>query len=277
MSDRRAIVSTDTGYTLFGRRKVELAIESGALRLTEAGQTRTLTRADCRAIEWIGQGRMRPLVPLPGLVLDGPGGEWIVASTDTSIELADAAEQAAPAPHVWVSTDDLAQMAAACAITTTRREPLPLPAAPNPKVLYAMVGAMIVVGSAITVFVIQNPRYTPTACNEQRAPATELYPRLSCRDARAELDLVEQGKATPRAIVLRPTALTVDARDVTGPATILCDGIEFAVVDAQQADPSGPLVFGEGPHSVLVSEQADGSLRVSQYCMCCNIVRGEKQ
>ena len=39
-----------------------------------------------------------------------------------------------------------------------------------------------------------------------------------------------------------------------------------------------PISFSnEGLHSVLVEEQADGTLKVSQYCICCNIVGRERR
>jgi len=116
------------------------------------------------------------------------------------------------------------------------------------------------------------------APGEQRPPIRELFPRLTCQAARAELDEVAAGRGTPRAIVLRPAALLViDAKDVKGPAKLTCDGIVFAAVDAQQADPTGAIVLANGPHSVLVQELRNGTLQVSQYCIGCNVVRGEKE
>jgi hypothetical protein len=55
------------------------------------------------------------------------------------------------------------------------------------------------------------------------------------------------------------------------------DGIVFDVIDAMQSA-DGPInMGGDGPHSVLVEEQADGTLRPSQYCACCNVVGRERK
>ena len=43
--------------------------------------------AAVRPIAWIGQGKNRPLVPLPGLVLDLEGGPWVVSTTDMTLDL----------------------------------------------------------------------------------------------------------------------------------------------------------------------------------------------
>jgi hypothetical protein len=272
------IACTSSGYHMLDRREVALTIVSGALQLHESGRSVTITRAEALPIMWIGQGRSAPLVPLAGLVLDGPGGAWVMSTSDTTIVFSGAVEQAAPAPHVFVSGPDLARMAAACGIEVTYREPWTPPPTSNKSVVLMVVGLCAVVG----VFIVMGRVFGPTkpgsneSCNQQRAPVEELYPRLSCQDARAELDKVARGEATPRAIVLRSSSIIVDARDVTGPATITCDGIGFAVVDAKQAAPE-PINLGDGPHSVLVEEQADGTLRVSQYCACCNVVGRERR
>lgn len=115
------------------------------------------------------------------------------------------------------------------------------------------------------------------SCSEQQPPHAELYPRLTCQAARDELDRVARGEAPARAIVLRGSAMILDAKDVTGPAHLTCDTIGFDVVDAQQADPSGPIVMSAGPTSILVTELATGTVRVSQYCVCCNIVGKERR
>jgi hypothetical protein len=155
---------------------------------------------------------------------------------------------------------------------------LPPPNSPGQNTLLIVVG-LAVIGLFVTATIVFGPleRRSTESCTQQRAPEKELYPRLSCQDARAELDAVARGQATPRAIVLRASAIVIDARDVKGPATITCDGIAFSVVDALQAGPE-PISLGDaGLHSVLVEEQADGTLRVSQYCACCNVVRGERK
>ncbi len=91
------------------------------------------------------------------------------------------------------------------------------------------------------------------------------------------MDRVAAGKASPRDIVLRSSSLVLDARDVVGPATLRCDGIDLRVVDARQADPTKPIVMNGGPHSVLVSELASGELRVAQYSLCGDIVGRERR
>jgi hypothetical protein len=275
MTQRFEIACQSTGYHMLERRKVSLAIVDGRLELHERGETRTIGREGCRPIEWVGQGKMAPMVPLYGVVLEAPGGPWIVSTIDTTVVLDGATTQASPAPQVWVAGEDLALLAAACQISVQRRAPLVMPTT-SPKSWWVGAGLVGVCMIGATIYGLNKSPSASTSCEDQRPPEQELYPRLSCADARAELDRVARGEASPRAIVLRPTALTVDARDVTGPGTILCDGLEFSVVDAQQADPNGPLVFNPGPHAVLVAEQADGTLQVSQYCICCNVVRGER-
>lgn len=279
MSTDTTIVCTSTGYHMFDRRKVALSIVAGALQLHEGGRSVTLTRAEALPIEWVGQGRITPMIPLFGLVLDGPGGKWVVSTMDTTVVLSDAVEHPAPAPNVWVSGDDLARMATACGIEVTRREAWIPPPTSHKSVVLMVLGLCAFAGVIMTMglmFGSFKPRRGNESCSQQRAPEKELYPRVSCQDARAELDRVARGEATPRAIVLRANSMIVDARDTTGPAKITCDGIEFAVMDAQQAA-DGPINLGEGPHSVLVEERADGTLKVSQYCACCNVVRGERR
>lgn len=275
-SPRHEIVCTGTGYHPLTRRKVGLAIVDGALSLSEGGQTSTITRAACRPIVWVGAGKMRPMMPLPGLVLDGPGGSWIVATGEMTIDLDGPDEHAAPHPHVWVSADDLARMAGACGIGSTRK---PAP----PPVAYAVgnplkwVFGLAALGMLTSVVMMSTMRGAsgPADCSRQRQPAEALYPRLSCAEARAELDRVARGEASPRSIVLRPLRLQIDARDVTGPAKVLCDGIEFAAENAGQADPSGPIVYQEGPHAVLAGVAADGRLVGLQTVICGNIVARE--
>jgi hypothetical protein len=280
MSINHAITSTSTGYHTLSRRQVGLTIDSGALRLHENGQVVTLTRATAQPIEWVGIRSNAPMFPLPGLVLDGPGGPWIVASIDSTVVLGDWVEQATPAPHVFVSGEDLASMATACGIEVTRREAW-VPPPTSTKSIVLMVGGLIAV---VALFITMGKIFGPTkprstdSCTNQRAPVEELYPRLSCQDARAELDRVARGEATPRAIVLRAESVIVDARDTKGPATITCDGIVFDVIDAMQSA-DGPINVGGvgGLTSVLVEEQADGTLRPSQYCGCCNVVGRERK
>lgn len=277
----QAIVSTSTGYHVFERRQVALSIVSGTLQVQEGGRTTTITRAEALPIEWVGEGRSAPMVPLAGLVLDAPGGPWVVSTTDTTIVLADSTQQASPAPHVWVSGEDLAGMAAACNIEVTRREAWMPPPGMSRKNLLILLAGFVAFGVFLTVMFVMGwatpyKGRSTESCDKQRPPQEELYPRLSCKDARTELDKVSRGEATPRAIVLRANSLTVDARDVEGPGTITCDGLQFAVVDAKQAAPE-PIVFSDGPNSILVEEQTDGTLRVSQYCLCCNVVGRERR
>lgn len=273
------IACTSTGYHLLTRRKVELTVASGVLSLSEGGRSGVISRAECRPIAWVGQGRMRPLAPLAGLVLDSERGPWIVASMDLTIELDGAGEQATPAPHVWVSADDLARMAAACGIASTRR-PIPEAAKVSPGNPMKWVIGLVVVGALGNVAVMLSMRggaQTPEDCSRQRQPAQELYPRLSCAQARAELDRVARGEAAPRPIVLRPLSFVIEAKDVTGPAKITCDGLEFAVEDANQADPGGPIAYANGPHAVLAEVLPDGRLRRPQYVICGNVVAGERR
>jgi hypothetical protein len=279
MSINQSITSTSTGYHMLNRRKVALTIESGALRLHEGGRVVTITRAEALPIWWVGAGRSAPMTPLSGLVLHAPGGAWMVSTMDTTVVLGGAVEQATPAPHVWVNGEDLERMAAACGIEVTLREPWVPPPTSTKSVVLMVLGFVAVAGLFVTLgqfLPSTKGRRSSESCSQQRAPEKELYPRLSCQDARAELDKVARGEATPRAIVLRATSMIVDARDTTGPATITCDGIGFAVIDAKQAA-DGPINFGDGPHSVLVEEQADGTLRPSQYCACCNVVGRERK
>jgi hypothetical protein len=280
MSSIHPITSTVTGYHPFNRREVVLTIESGALRVHEKGRVVTITRAEALPIEWVGTGNNAPMVPLFGMVLDAPEGAWTVVTMDTTVVLTGSVEQGSPAPQVWVSGEDLMSMAATCGIEVTRREawtPPPM----NTKNLVMIVGGIaMIIGIMVFVATVLGPnsRHRVIAsCEDQRAPEEELYPRLTCQDARAELDKVARGEATPRAIVLRATSVIIDARDTKGPATITCDGIVFDVIDAMQSA-DGPInMGGDGPHSVLVEEQADGTLRPSQYCGCCNVVGRERK
>jgi hypothetical protein len=278
MSTNHSITTTPTGYHMLSRRQVALTIESGALRVHEKGQVVTLTRAQVHPIEWVGTAGNQPLIPLAGLVLDAPGGEYVLVTTDTTIVLADWVERASPAPYVFVSGEDLMLMATACGIAFTRREAWVVPPMNYQKTLVSIIAVVGVLGLFVTLALVVGPRKhrSNETCEHQRAPEKELYQRLSCQDARAELDKVVKGEATPRAIVLRASSIIVDARDVTGPGKIICDGIEFAVVDAKQAAPD-PFSLGEGPNSVLVEELADGTLRPSQYCICCNVVGRERR
>jgi hypothetical protein len=279
MSNQHAIATTPTGYHMLSRRQVALTIESGVLRLHENGQVVTLTRAQALPIEWVGTAGNQPLVPLAGLVLGAPGGEYVVVTTDTTIVLGDWVQRASPAPYVFVSGEDLMLMATACGIGITRREawvpPPPMSAQKSLMMVFAIVGVVGLFATLALVFGPQKRRSNET-CELQRLPQEELYPRVSCQDARAELDKVARGETTPSAFVLRAKSIIVDARDVTGPGTITCDGIEFAAVDAKQAA-AEPIVLGDGPHSVLVEALADGTLRPSQYCICCNIVGRERR
>lgn len=142
-----------------------------------------------------------------------------------------------------------------------------------------VIGLAVVGGLANLLIVLQMQRapQEPLDCSRQRPPVQELYPRLSCAEARAEIDRVIAGKAQPRSIVLRPMQLTIDARNVVGPAKILCDGLEFAVMDANQAIPDGPIVYPPGPHAVLAGVLPDGTLSRPQYVTCGNIVAREKR
>jgi hypothetical protein len=277
MSNESTIACTSSGYHMFNRRQVALTIVSGVLQLHESGRSVTITRAEALPIMWIGKPGSAPSVPLAGLVLDGPGGAWVVVTSDTTVVPADAVEHS-ESPHVSVSGEDLARMAAACGIGVSSREPWMPPPVDQQKLVVTIIGICGVIGLFVTIALVFGPqeRRSTQSCSKQRAPVEELYPRLSCRDARAELDRVVRGEATPRAIVLRASSVIVDARDTTGPAKITCDGIEFAVVDAIQAAPEPFSLGDEGLHSVLVEEQTDGTLRPSQYCACCNVMGRER-
>lgn len=244
----------------------------------EGGQSVAISSASAHPISWVGSGRNAPMVSLAGLALDAPGGAWIVSTTDMTLALGNATDQTTSAPHVWVSGDDLRLMAAACGIAVSYREPQLPPPMSSRKTVMMILGISAIVGLFVTLAIIVGPnkKRSTESCDRQRSPEVELYPRLSCQDARAELDRVARGKASPRLIVLRANSMTVDARDTTGPGKIICDGIEFAVIDALQAADE-PIMLGAGPHSVLVAERADGTLQVSQYCICCNVVRGERR
>jgi hypothetical protein len=142
-----------------------------------------------------------------------------------------------------------------------------------------VIGLVVLGGLANLLIVLQMQRAPrePQDCSRQRPPVQELYPRMSCAEARAEIDRVIAGKAQPRSIVLRPVQLTIDAKDVVGPAKILCDGLEFAVQDANQANPNAPIVYPAGPHAVLAGVLPDGALSRPQYVTCGNIVAREKR
>lgn len=278
-STRHEIACTSTGYHPLTRRRVGLSLAGGVLSLSEGGRTLPLSRAECRPIMWVGQGRSRPMVPLAGLVLDGAEGPWIVVTTDMTIDLERPDEHATPAPHVWVSGDDLARMAAACGIGSARKDPPPVSAfaVGNP---IKWVIALVVLGALVNVAILLRSRGAapePTDCSRQRQPVQELHPRLSCAEARAELDRVARGEAPPRTIVLRPTQLTIDAKDLTGPAKLTCDGLEFAIQDANQADPNAAIVYPPGPHAVLAAVLPDGRLHRPQYVTCGNVVAGERR
>jgi hypothetical protein len=140
-------------------------------------------------------------------------------------------------------------------------------------------GLVAVAGLMMTGVMIgmSGQRGAPADCTVQRHPAEPRFPRLTCAEARAELDRVARGEASPRTIVLRPMQLAIDAKDVTGPATLRCDGIDLAMVDANQADPTGPIVFLSGPHAVLATVLPDGRLYRPQYSICSNVVAGERR
>lgn len=271
------VTCTSTGYHLLSRRAVQLRIVEGRLSITEDGHSRVLGRAECRPLMWVGRNKIRPLYPLPALALESERGEWIVGSSDASVGLADANESESPAPHVWVSGPDLARMARACGISVSAVEvPKVRAVMPGRNAMLAVGGLVMVISMVASVAVVQRTR-APVDCSLQKPPRERLYPRLSCQEVRDELARVARGEAQPRVIVVRPTALTVDARDVVGPARLLCDGVELPVIDAQQADTSGPIVFHPGPHSVLATELASGDLRVSQYSICSDIVGRERR
>lgn len=142
-----------------------------------------------------------------------------------------------------------------------------------------VIGLVVVGGLAnlLIVMKMQRAPAEPQDCSRQRPPVEELYPRMSCAEARAEIDRVIAGKAQPRSIVLRPMQLTIEAKDVVGPAKIGCDGLEFAVMDANQANPDAPIVYPPGPHAVLAGVLPDGTLSRPQYVTCGNIVAREKR
>ncbi len=138
----------------------------------------------------------------------------------------------------------------------------------------AVVGALS--NGLLIVWMHNNPS-PPPDCTRQFQPVQPLYPRLTCAEARAEVDRVARGEASPRPIVLRPMQLTVDAKDVVGPAKLNCDGIEFDVLDANQAASNGPIVFHPGPHAVLAEVLRDGRLHRTRYSICGNIVGRERR
>lgn len=275
---RREIVCTSTGYHPLTRRKVGLSLAGGVLSLHEDGKVRVISRGECRPIAWVGQGKMRPATPLGGMVLDGEKGPWVVVTTDMTIALAGADEHPSPHPHVFVGGEDLAAMAAACSIGSLRKAAPELTTfrMPAMKWVIAAVVLMGLINVAVVLKMKAGP-HEPEDCSRQRQPAQELYPRLSCAEARAELDRVARGEARPRAIVLRPVQLTIDAKDVVGPGKIGCDGVEFAVEDANQANPAAPIVYDPGPHAVLAEVLPDGRLHRPQYVVCGNIVAREKR
>lgn len=274
----REIVCTSSGYHMLTRRKVELSLAGGVLSLAENGRSRAISREHCQPISWIGKHKLRPLVPLAGLVLDGEGGSWVVSTQDMTIELGDAHEHESPHPHVFVSGDDLAAMAAACGISVARKPAPPMKVMAVPPMKWVIAAVVIVaVGNLLFVMAMKNRPHEPQDCSRQRQPVKELYPRLSCAEARAELDRVARGEAQPRSIVLRPTRLTIDAKDVVGPAKLGCDGLEFAVMNANQANPDAPIVYDAGPHSVLSAVLPDGTLDRPVYVICGNIVGSEKR
>jgi hypothetical protein len=271
------VACTSTGYHLLSRRAVTLRFTAGQLSLTEDGRTRMLGRAECRPLMWVGRNQIRPLYPLPALALESERGEWIVGSADASVGLADANEQESPAPHVWVSGHDLARLARACGIAVSKAEVPHVSSVMPSRTVMLAVGGVIMAISVISSVVMINRPAAVSDCSLQKPPRERLYPRLSCQEARDELARVARGEAEPRVIVVRPTALTIDARDIVGPAKLLCDGVELPVIDAQQADPGGPIVYNPGPHSVLAAELASGDLRVSQYSICSDIVGRERR
>lgn len=112
----------------------------------------------------------------------------------------------------------------------------------------------------------------------QRPPGKLLYPRVSCRKA-AELlaEAVEQGRDGPW-VAMRPLELMIFAVRLDDPNAVLyCDGFPLPATQPRQADPTQPIVFGSGPHAVLVRPERSGSVRVRQYCLGCNRVSGEPQ
>jgi hypothetical protein len=276
---RREIVCTSTGYHPLTRRKVGLSLAGGVLSLHEDGRGSVISRAGCRPISWVGQNKTRPMVPLAGMVLDGEKGPWVVVTTDMTIDLERADEHATPHPHVFVSGEDLAAMAAACGIGSLRKQAPQLKVWGGGSSIKWIIG-LVVLGGLVNFLMIMKMKQAPSEpedCSRQRQPAQELYPRMSCAEARAEVDRVARGEAEPRSIVLRPVQLTIDARDVVGPGKILCDGIEFAVQDANQANPDAPIVYNPGPHAVLAGVLPDGRLSRPQYVICGNIVAREQR
>lgn len=269
-----------TGLQPLDSRRVALTIESGEVVVrTGAGLTRVLTRATCAPIRHLPPG---PRPRLSGLswTLPGEGGApspYVIVTQDPSVVFADdvRAHDDATAPHAWVATAHFELLARALGVAT-RREPPPAVAGAtgSKKALIVGYGTIAVV---VVVAALVNARRPARTCADQPPPKKALYPRLSCAEARAELDRVVAGKASPRDIVLRSSSLVLDARDVVGPATLRCDGIDLRVVDARQADPTKPIVMSGGPHSVLVSELASGELRVAQYSLCGDIVGRERR
>ncbi len=117
---------------------------------------------------------------------------------------------------------------------------------------------------------------TDHAAPRQRPPGRQLYPRVSCRKAAQLLtDALEQGRDGPW-VVLRPLDLMVVAVRLNDPlATLYCDGFPLPATDPKQADPTQPIVYGDGPHAVLVRPERSGRMRVGQYCLGCNRVGKE--
>lgn len=106
---------------------------------------------------------------------------------DTTVVLGDAVEQATPAPHVWVSGEHLERMAAACGIEVTHREAWIPPPTSRKNVVVMVLGFVAVVGLFVTMSQFFGPtkgRRSNESCSQQRAPEQELYPRVSCQDAR---------------------------------------------------------------------------------------------
>ena len=275
---RTELPLVSTGYHAVDVRNLCMSVEGSVVTVTDRTGTQTLAPGQASALRWTGSGRSAPLYPLPAIELELSSGPFVLG-THEALTLADAVDRQAPGPHVWVPAVHLEIVARALGIEVTRVPASAvvgsLATARKPIIVaYALLGLGVGLGMVLAA---RSRGTAPHSCADQAPPAVMLYPRLSCSEARDETERVRLGQASPRAIVLRPSTLTIDAKDVTGPATMTCDGIVFPIVDARQADPTGPIVMVRGPHSVLVTELPSGQLRVAQYDLCGNVVGKERK
>jgi hypothetical protein len=137
---------------------------------------------------------------------------------------------------------------------------------------------IVILSIALVLMIVANEYFRGRSDTQRMVEPVEiLYPRVTCAEGKAALDAAVQRGTAGEEMVLRPTNLVIHARAPGGDDHELeCDGIRLPVVDAQQGDPTGPIRYPPGPHSVFVRPEPSGKFSVFTYCAQCNVVGQER-